>query len=176
MGRTRKNTGVPNKRKVFETTNGIGQKTVFEMAGNGSIANPFVVERSPATDTASFGKVQVSNDVNLRTPIVFGTVGNSATGTLELQASLSNRPTFLMNDGFGFTANNTELNFSFKTNFGGLLQNSSSIDCFIGNEGVTSTTGYQLSAGEVLDELLFNGDFFVTKTASGTCTVRSITA
>lgn len=176
MPRTRKNTGVPSKPKVFETTNGIGQKTVFEMAGNGSVVNPFIVERSTGADTASLGKVQVINGVHLRTPIVFGTRGDSTIGTSEIQGSLSNRPLFLMNDSFEFSANNTELNFSFKTNFSGIMQNSSSVACFVGNEGVSSTNGYQLSPGEVLEELQFNGDFFVTKTASGTCTVRSITA
>ena len=164
------------KKPFFHTTSGVGEKVVFGMSGNGTLSDPFIVERSSAATTNSLGKVQVVNEVRLSKPFTFGTVGTSALGTINLQSDCTNRSNLFFIDSFTYTLNNTELTFDFLNNYSGSVQNSSSIDCFIGNSGVSSTTGYLLSAGEVIEDLDFSGTLSTIKTASGTCIVNSITA
>ena len=174
MSRTRRDTGFKPKPKAFHTTSGVGTNVSFRLSGNGSIADPFIVQKSLEADTGSFGKVQLVNDVYLIRKVVFGTTTDLG-GSKSLMANLSNKVDQKQSGNFDFTQNNTEFNFAFNTNFGGSFQNNSSVVCFIGNSGVTSTNGYQLSAGEVIEDLPFSGQFFLTKTASGTCSVRFIT-
>ena len=176
MARTSKrNKFVSVKKPIFHTTSGVGQKVVFEMAGQGTVSDPFVPERSLKATTDSIGKVQLVNEVQLRKLYNFGTIEN-ALGSVNLQSDLRDRGDFYFIFTNSYTLDSTELTFDFITNYGGSIQNSSSIDCFIGNSGVSSTNGYLLSAGEVIEDLQFSGIFSTIKTASGTCTVNSITA
>ena len=164
------------KKPFFHTTSGVGTKVVFGMSGHGTLSDPFIVEKSCTATTNSLGKVQVVNEVRLSKPFTFGTVGTSALGTINLQSDLSDRADFFFIGSFQYTLNSTELTLDFLNNYSGSIQNASSIDCFIGNAGVSSSTGYLLSAGEVIEDLEFSGTLSTIKTASGTCIVNSITA
>ena len=94
MSRTRRDTGFKPKPKAFHTTSGVGTNVSFRLSGNGSIADPFIVQKSLAADTVSFGKVQLVNDVYLIRKVVFGTTTDLG-GSKSLMANLSNSPATL---------------------------------------------------------------------------------